>query len=250
MGGFEATKKIREMESKTGIRTPIIAITAHAIQGYREKCLDGGMDGYISKPVHIEALKQTLEEFVPQDRNKHKRKKSQLGQETSQTPLLDKPALEGNTLLCNGLDSPMLSKSGLESPMLSKMVPDNLKVRILLAEDNAVNQKVAIRLLEKFGYSVVLAENGLIAVKMAEQQTFDLILMDVQMPEMGGFEATAKIREFEANLGRHTPIVAMTAHAIQGYSDKCLEGGMDGYISKPIHAATLKQAIEGFLIPS
>jgi CheY-like chemotaxis protein len=124
--------------------------------------------------------------------------------------------------------------------------------RILLAEDNVVNQKLAIRLLERFGYSVTLADNGRKAVDIAKTQSFDLILMDVQMPEMGGFEATAKIRGLESKqAGRgHTPIVAMTAHAIQGYREKCLEGGMDGYISKPIHAESLKQTIESFLCMS
>jgi osomolarity two-component system sensor histidine kinase NIK1 len=95
---------------------------------------------------------------------------------------------------------------------------------------------------------VTLADNGRKAVEAAREHRFDLILMDVQMPEMGGFEATAKIRELEKRQGKgHTPIVAMTAHAIQGYREKCLEGGMDGYISKPIHAESLKQTIESFL---
>jgi two-component system sensor histidine kinase/response regulator len=135
-------------------------------------------------------------------------------------------------------------------PADGQRVQQKPRQRILLAEDNVVNQKLAIRLLERFGYSVTLADNGRKAVDIAETQSFHLILMDVQMPEMGGFEATAKIREHEskqAEQGRHTPIVAMTAHAIQGYREKCLEGGMDGYISKPIHAESLKQTIESFL---
>lgn len=130
-------------------------------------------------------------------------------------------------------------------------VQGKAKQRILLAEDNVVNQKLAIRLLERFGYSVTLAANGRQAVEAAREQQFDLILMDVQMPEMGGFEATAKIRELEKRRNKgHTPIVAMTAHAIQGYREKCLEGGMDGYISKPIHAESLKQTIESFICMS
>jgi len=129
-----------------------------------------------------------------------------------------------------------------------KAAQANPKQRILLAEDNVVNQKLAIRLLERFGYSVTLADNGRKAVEIVKTQSFDLILMDVQMPEMGGFEATAKIREIESQTSKgHTPIVAMTAHAIQGYREKCLEGGMDGYISKPIHAESLKQTIESFI---
>jgi osomolarity two-component system sensor histidine kinase NIK1 len=121
-------------------------------------------------------------------------------------------------------------------------------VHVLLAEDNVINQKVAIRLLEtKFGYRVTLAQNGVEAVKAAKERQFDLILMDVQMPEMGGFEATQQIREFEKSLDRHTPIIALTAHAIQGYREKCLEGGMDGYVSKPINVDALRKVFEEFI---
>jgi len=112
-----------------------------------------------------------------------------------------------------------------------------------------VNQKLAIRLLERFGYKVTLAENGLQAVAAAEKNNFDLVLMDVQMPEMGGFEATAIIRERETALGKHTPIIAMTAHALQGDREKCLEATMDDYLSKPIRADQLKAMIEKFLNP-
>jgi len=121
-------------------------------------------------------------------------------------------------------------------------------IRILLAEDNVVNQRLALRILEKFGYKVTVAENGIKAVQDFTQESFDLILMDVQMPEMGGFEATACIREIEKELHyKRTPIVAMTAHAIQGYREKCLENGMDGYISKPIQIASLRKVLEEFL---
>ena len=121
-------------------------------------------------------------------------------------------------------------------------------VQVLLAEDNVINQKVAIKLLEtKFGYRVTLAQNGVEAVAAAKQQQYDLILMDVQMPEMGGFEATSQIRELEKPMNRHTPIIALTAHAIQGYREKCLENGMDGYISKPINVDALKKVFEEFI---
>jgi len=120
--------------------------------------------------------------------------------------------------------------------------------KILLAEDNVVNQRLAIRMLEKLGYTVVLAENGLKAVHAVEREKFDLILMDVQMPVMGGFEATAKIRELESKREhKRTPILAMTAHAIQGYREKCLKASMDGYISKPIHMESMQKTIEEFL---
>jgi PAS domain S-box-containing protein len=123
-------------------------------------------------------------------------------------------------------------------------------LRILLAEDNAVNQTLAVRLLKKWGHAVVVAGNGQEALAALEREPFDLVLMDVQMPEMGGFEATAAIREQEratgggTNAGAHLPIVAMTAHAMKGDRERCLAAGMDGYVSKPLQSHELFDAIE------
>ena len=119
--------------------------------------------------------------------------------------------------------------------------------KILLAEDNAVNQVLAVRLLEKRGYSVVVAANGRAAVEALERETFHLVLMDIQMPGMDGFEATATIREKEKSTGKHIPIVAMTAHALKGDQDRCMAAGMDGYVSKPIRSADLFAVMEGLL---
>jgi two-component system sensor histidine kinase/response regulator len=117
----------------------------------------------------------------------------------------------------------------------------NLKV--LLAEDNAVNRALAARLLEKRGHTVVPVENGREALEAVEKQSYDLILMDVQMPEMDGFEATTAIRARESGTGRRIPIVAMTAHALKGDRERCLAAGMDDYISKPIRAQELLDVI-------
>ncbi|MBA3004276.1 MAG: response regulator, partial [Desulfurivibrio sp.] len=119
------------------------------------------------------------------------------------------------------------------------------KFHILLAEDNLVNQKVAQKLLEKEGHSVVIANNGREAVEKYDAEHFDLILMDVQMPEMDGFEATAEIRALEQGTPRHIPILALTAHAMKGYSEKCLEAGMDGYVSKPFNIKNLVEQLHG-----
>ena len=108
------------------------------------------------------------------------------------------------------------------------------KLRILLAEDNAVNQKLGVRLLEKQGHSVSVANDGTEAVAAVADGEFDLVLMDVQMPNMSGLEATSAIRARERGTGRHVPIVAMTAHAMRGDEERCLSAGMDGYLSKPI----------------
>jgi PAS domain S-box-containing protein len=121
---------------------------------------------------------------------------------------------------------------------------DQRHFKVLLAEDNLVNQKVAVRFLEKKGHTVVVAESGKKALDAWRSQPFDLILMDVQMPEMDGFEATASIREQEKSVAKHVPIIAMTAHAMVGDRERCLAAGMDDYVSKPINAADLFAAIE------
>jgi two-component system sensor kinase len=116
--------------------------------------------------------------------------------------------------------------------------------RILLAEDGLVNQQVARRLLEVRGHRVVLANNGKEALEALEREAFDLVLMDVQMPEMDGFSATAAIRARERETGAHVPIIAMTAHAMRGDRERCLEAGMDGYLAKPIHSKALYETVE------
>lgn len=118
------------------------------------------------------------------------------------------------------------------------------RLRILLAEDNVVNQRLAVKVLTKRGFHVVVAANGKEAVAEFEREPFDVILMDVQMPEMNGFEATAVIREKEEEKGGHIPIIAMTAHAMKGDRERCLEAGMDEYVSKPIRPQVVVDAIE------
>jgi CheY-like chemotaxis protein len=120
---------------------------------------------------------------------------------------------------------------------------------VLVAEDNVVNQRVIARLLQKRGHTVVLAQNGLEALKAMEKQPFDMILMDVQMPEMGGFEATRLIRQKEKTSGAHAPIIALTAHAMKGDKECCLAVGMDGYVAKPVHPEDLFREIDRLLFP-
>ena len=119
------------------------------------------------------------------------------------------------------------------------------RVRILLAEDNIVNQHVAVGLLTNRGHQVTVVNNGIEAIEAFERGTFDVVLMDVQMPEMGGYEATAAIRAIERRTGGHVRIVAITAHALNGDRERCLAAGMDDYVSKPIERSALFQAVEG-----
>jgi signal transduction histidine kinase/ActR/RegA family two-component response regulator len=123
-------------------------------------------------------------------------------------------------------------------------------LRVLVAEDNPVNQLLATRLLQKLGHAVVTASNGREAVDCLELITPDIILMDVQMPEMDGFEATAAIRAREAATGRRTPIIALTAHALQGYREECVRAGMDDYLTKPIRIDDLARALAAVAPPA
>ena len=107
-------------------------------------------------------------------------------------------------------------------------------LRVLVAEDNPTNQKLVSALLDQHGHHVSIVGNGRLAVERAAQEPFDIILMDVQMPEMSGLEATAAIREAERHTGRHIPIVALTARAMAGDREQCLAAGMDAYVSKPV----------------
>jgi two-component system sensor histidine kinase/response regulator len=122
-------------------------------------------------------------------------------------------------------------------------VASALQKRVLVAEDNKVNQRLAVRLLEKRGYVVSVVGNGRAAVNALETERFDLVFMDVQMPEMDGLAATAAIRAKEQLTGAHTQIIAMTAHALKGDQERCLAAGMDGYVSKPIRVEELDKAI-------
>ena len=120
-------------------------------------------------------------------------------------------------------------------------------LEILLAEDHPVNQLVARRVLERQGHTVTIVSNGRAALEAVQRRRFDVVLMDVQMPEMDGLEATAAIRAAERRRGGHVHIVAMTAHAMKGDRERCLAAGMDGYVSKPVQAEELRDALQDIL---
>ena len=150
--------------------------------------------------------------------------------------------------IAHELEKQELSKEIVSSEYESSDIQVNSKNRkrlnILLAEDNEISQTLTVKILEKEGHSVTVANNGIEAVNNFENQPFDLILMDVQMPEMSGFEATAAIRDKEKETGKHIPVIAITAHAMKGDREKCLEAGMDGYVAKPVNTKELCETIE------
>jgi two-component system, sensor histidine kinase and response regulator len=185
---------------------PIIMLTSAGQAGDARRCRELGITAYLSKPV-------------------------------SQAELLD--AITAALTTCQGQPSArqLVTKHSLRETR------DNL--RVLLAEDNIVNQTLASRLLEKRGHDVTVVGNGKQALVALDKQVFDVILMDVQMPEMDGLEATAAIRQSEKATGRRIPIIAMTAHAMKGDKERCLLAGMDGYLSKPIRGKDLYEIVEG-----
>src|SRR5665213_2241871 len=167
-------------------------------------------------------------------------------EELGLTAYLIKPVLQSDLL--EALMRVLGPRSGAAEPMplitRDTLRQTRLSLRVLLAEDNIVNQRLAVRLLEKEGHSVVVAGDGVQALETLAREPFDLILMDVQMPLMDGVETTAAIRKREKSNGVHIPIVAMTAHAMAGDRQRFLSLGMDGYVSKPIHSSELFDVIE------
>jgi two-component system, sensor histidine kinase and response regulator len=185
--------------------TTLMMLTSAGQYGDTTRCKDVGMASYLVKPVRQSELLNAIVSCLDAEHPQDLGRSSESGRTTTRT---------GRPL------------------------------RILVAEDNPVNQKLTTRILEKRGHMPLVVNDGSEALRAFGSQTFDLILMDVQMPVMGGFDATAAIREQERESGSHIPIIAMTAHAMKGDMERCLEAGMDGYVSKPVKPQELFKTIE------
>ncbi|HYM01288.1 MAG TPA: response regulator [Blastocatellia bacterium] len=204
MDGFSTAERIRR---GLGLSVPMVMMLSSAEQaGVAARCREAGIEAHLTKPVSQSDLVNAVLQVI--------------GAEPSSGTRPEAAAVG------------------------SRPLRDSGKYRILLAEDNVINQRVAVRMLEKHGHSVVVVANGEEAVERYTRGDFDLILMDVQMPEMNGYEATFAIRESEKGLQEHIPIIAMTAHALKGDRERCLAAGMDGYISKPIEVSKFLEEIE------
>jgi two-component system sensor histidine kinase/response regulator len=208
MDWFTLVEKIREKPELS--TATIMMLTSVGHRGDALRCRKLGVAAYLLKPIRQSELHEAIARVLGARAKK------------GTMPLITRYSLQG-----------------AREPSAS--------LRILIAEDNLVNQRLATRLLEKRGHSVTVAGNGREALAALEGENFDLVLMDVQMPEMDGFEATAAIREREKGSGNRLSIVALTAHAMKGDREKCLAGGMDGYLSKPIRPQELDELLEQYV---
>jgi two-component system sensor histidine kinase/response regulator len=208
MDGFRLVENIRRQKEFSSVT--IMMLSSAGQRGDGARCRELGVSAYLLKPIRQSELRGAILRVL------------NTGNKNTQLPLVTRYTLDDS---------------------ISRKVP----LKILLAEDNLVNQRLAMRLLEKRGHAVAIAGNGLEALAAAEKDTFDLVLMDLQMPEMDGFEATAALREREKETGIHLPVIALTAHALTGDRERCLEAGMDGYLTKPIRPQELDASLEIYM---
>jgi CheY-like chemotaxis protein len=271
LNGFGATQAIRQKTEQSDVPW-IIAMTAHAMQGDRQLCLDSGMNDYVSKPIQLEAIEAALRRY----------------RETCSLPSPPNPILPTPVLPTTGRsnDTPVFPRSPRENlPDLSSGSSDVLPVpqeqlqehtlstvetsmvetrdlsafnrtdipteipivnlQILLAEDIPVNQQVALAMLRRLGYSAELAHHGREVLERLQQESYDVILMDIQMPHLDGLSTTRRIRE---QFGSATKpwIIALTANALPGDREKCLGAGMNDYVAKPMNLGAIREALRRY----
>jgi len=209
MPGIDGFEVVERLQEKGITDIVIIMLSSLDQQGLKEKSKEVGISEYLVKPVSQSALLNSTMNMLSKKRTK--------------TPRTIKIKDEGRPV----------------------HIPP--ETRILLAEDNVVNRKLAVRLLEKVGLTPVTVENGIEVLTALEREEFNIILMDIQMPEMDGVEATNKIREIEEKTGGHITIIALTAHAMKGDRERFLEEGMDDYLPKPLSADLLYETISKYV---
>jgi len=213
MDGFETAERIKSRFDF--YQSVIMILTSVGQRGDAARCRELGISAYLTKPIKQSELFDAIIAVLA---------------------LRNQDAEHRN----------LITRHSLRETRSDRAMGPSKSLHILLAEDNVVNQKVATKILEKWGHSIVVASSGKEALEACEKERFDLIFMDVQMPDLDGFEATQIIRAREKDCGRHIPIVAMTAHAMKGDKGKCLAAGMDDYVSKPINRDELFSVIEKF----
>ena len=208
MDGFALVQQIRQRPELS--TATIMMLTSAGHRGDAERCRELGISAYLLKPIRQSELREAIARILG------------AGEQKGVIPLVTRYSLQD--------------------------ARDPAEVlRVLIVEDNLVNQRLATRMLEKRGHRVAVAQNGFQALEALTKGVFDLVLMDVQMPEMDGIETTAKIREGERLSGEHQPVIALTAHAMKGDQERCLAAGMDGYLTKPIRPQELDYILDKYV---
>ena len=254
MDGYEATRAIRTKEAAVGNqnRIPVIALTAHAMEGDRTRCLEAGMDDYLTKPFNLEKILEMLAKWLTRGQGQQAAKQGYSIMDAGKVEIesVDKVIVQ----LADQREAPanVSHKSSQESDLMKPQIFPG--IRILLADDNALNQKVAMAMLKILGCQVEVVSTGQEAVDAHAVSSFDIVLMDCQMPVLDGYEATRLIREKEAQEAtglsqrrqesRRTPIIALTAHAMVGARERCLSAGMDDYLTKPFNLNRLSAMLK------
>jgi PAS domain S-box-containing protein len=210
MDGFAVAEQLRSNRDYDGVT--IMMLSSADQQSDMLRCRSIGIQSYLTKPVVSSVLFNAI------------------------VAVQDQIHGVGGAAALLGQPEPVAQAEAPAVPRIGRS--------ILLAEDNPINQKVAVATLEAAGHRIVVVNNGKEVLAALDKQSFDVILMDVQMPELDGFQATARIREREKQTGQHVPIIALTARALKGDRDRCLAAGMDGYVSKPFDREELLRAIE------
>ena len=256
MDGYEATVAIRASEAPTGTRLPIIAMTANALQGDQERCIAAGMDDYLPKPVTLDGLRAMVEQWMPAEDGADESEPAillgygaheridEVPPPVATAPLVVEDATPPSmgatpSALPNAADTAV---TGQHNPTPTPAVTEAF--RILLVDDNNVNLKLTSLQLQRLGCLVDVASNGREALDKLATRQYALVLMDCNMPVMDGYEATRAIRSHEATSGLHLPVIAVTANALSGDRELCLEAGMDDYLAKPVRLQALKTLIE------
>ena len=214
MDGLQLAERVREFPGVVAAR--IMMLTSGGQCGDVARCRELGLAAYLTKPLSQRALYQVVAQVI------------------------------GAGAAAPGFSVPATQKEvpAMSSPASPHADAPQSSLKVLLAEDNFVNQKLAVTMLQKRGHHVTVANDGIEALALLDRDTFDVVLMDVHMPNMGGFEATQQIRERERAEGTaRVPIIALTALAMSGDREKCLQSGMDAYLTKPISSADLFSAL-------
>jgi CheY-like chemotaxis protein len=229
LDGFGVAERVRKDPDL--VCGSLIMLTSAGEQGESARCRELGVAGYLMKPVAASDLRRVIETVVKQ----------------LALPVPDEAAADTAPVAVDvPAPTPMPATVAPAEPAAPLIV--GRQFRFLLAEDNPVNRTIGTRMLTKHGHVVVSVENGVQAVEITATEQFDVILMDVEMPVMNGFEATAAIRARDAQAGgRRTPIIALTAHTMQGDRERCIEAGMDSYATKPIQPTELFATVEALL---